>query len=244
MVTAQPATAVAASHLGARGFNRNHALPYHELMAKLDEREPIIATEMVSTPQLWVDFSDRLRAFIGKRIANEADAEDILQDVFLRIHQHRETVLNSNRLAAWLFQITRNAIVDFYRSPTHRREQAIGDALVPLMDQSRISPATDLDEASTLVYEELATCLLPMLDRLPSTYREAVTLAELDGLTQRQAAERLGLSLSGAKSRVQRGRRALKTMLEECCQIELDAGGRLTDYSVRDGSCDGCGGSS
>jgi RNA polymerase sigma-70 factor (ECF subfamily) len=97
------------------------------------------------------------------------------------------------------------------------------------------------NDGSAPVYEELATCLMPMLDRLPQTYREAVVLAELDGLTQREAAEQLGLSLSGAKSRVQRGRKALRLMLDECCHVQLDAGGRPMDYSVRDGSCNGCG---
>ncbi len=87
---------------------------------------------------------------------------------------------------------------------------------------------------------ELAGCLRPMIDRLDTTYREALVLVELDRLTHRAAAERLGLSLSGMKSRVQRGRRRLKRLLRECCIIELDRRHRVVDYAVREGSAVPC----
>ena len=84
---------------------------------------------------------------------------------------------------------------------------------------------------------ELATCLRPIVERLPEIYREAVVLADLEGITQREVAGRLGLSVSGAKSRVQRGRQAIKAMLQDCCRIQLDAGGRVTGYEVQSSSC-------
>jgi RNA polymerase sigma-70 factor (ECF subfamily) len=84
-----------------------------------------------------------------------------------------------------------------------------------------------------------------MLSRLPPHYREAVTLIDLDGLSQQDAATQAGLSLSGMKSRVQRGRRALEQVMHECCRIETDAGGRVMDYHLRGAGCgscaDGCG---
>jgi RNA polymerase sigma-70 factor, ECF subfamily len=86
-------------------------------------------TQRSDTQQIWVEFGDRLRAFITRRVESDADADDILQDVFLRIHRHVETVERRERLVSWLFQVTRNAIVDYYRAPVRRRELPAGAPL-------------------------------------------------------------------------------------------------------------------
>src|SRR5215211_1992359 len=78
------------------------------------------------TQLIWTEFGDRLRAFIGRRVDSEADADDILQDVFLRIHRHVGSLQRRERLVSWLFQITRNAIADYYRAPERRREMLLG----------------------------------------------------------------------------------------------------------------------
>lgn len=193
------------------------------------------------THLLWTEFSDRLRGFIAWRVANEADAEDILQEVFLRIHQRVDSVQHAERVSGWLFQITRNVIVDYYRAPRRRREITVDTPNEPAADLLEVGPsATAAHHDAMEVQQELAVCLRPMVEQLPAHYREAVILADLEGITQREAAGRLGLSISGMKSRVQRGRRSLKTMLHTCCQIQLDAGGRVTDYTARDGACTTC----
>ncbi len=79
-----------------------------------------------------------------------------------------------------------------------------------------------------------------MIQRLPETYREAVILSEIKGLTQKEVAQMQGTSLSGAKSRVQRGRALLKEMLADCCRLEFDHKGRLCDYERKDKACDAC----
>lgn len=192
---------------------------------------------------LWAEFGDSLRRFIVRRVASEADAEDILQDVFLRFHQRRDTVQHADRLGAWLFQITRNAIIDYYRAPSRRRELAAGSSLELTADEhGHTVHEEELDGDPRQAQAELASCLRPMIAQLPAHYREAVALVDLAGLTQGAAAEQLGLSVSGMKSRVQRGRRALRTILQECCRVHLDAAGRVVDYETRAGSCAGSGG--
>lgn len=190
------------------------------------------------TQLLWAEFGDRLRGFIARRVANEADVDDILQEVFLRIHQHLNSVQRADRLGAWLFQITRNAIADHYRGPARRRELAADTTFELTVDERDNAVNTaEAERESAQAQQELAACLRPMVLRLPPHYRAAVSLVDLEGLTQRKAAERLGLSVSGMKSRVQRGRRALKAMLHDCCRVQLDAGGRINDYEARAGSC-------
>src|ERR687897_1146286 len=193
------------------------------------------------TQQIWSEFGDRLRAFIARRVDSEADADDILQNVFLKIHRHAATVERSERLVSWLFQVTRNAIADYYRVPGRRRELPSG-APHELESESEHpwSWVEDSDRVSAGSQRELATCLRPMVEQLPALYRDAVTLVDLGGLSQKEAAARAGLSVSGMKSRVQRGREALRHLLDDCCQIELDAGGRITDYQHRGSGCGPC----
>jgi len=119
-------------------------------------------------------------------------------------------------------------------------ERAIADAdraraRAPLAETSDI-PAdldTNADEAADLELE-LGECVALFVARLPSPYREAITLTELQGLTQKDAADMLGVSLSGMKSRVQRGRERIRAMFEECCEISVDCRGRVIDCESRD----------
>ncbi len=177
---------------------------------------------------LWQEFHDRLYRFIQQRVNNPADADDILQEVFLRIHHRLSTVRDRDRLVSWMFQIARHAVIDHYRSSSRQWDVAT---------EREIELAANPDEEdSATSNQELATCLQPMLKALPSTYQEALQLIELEGMTQKAAAERLGLSLSGAKSRVQRGRQQLKAMLLRCCEIERDRLGNVLDYQLKQGA--------
>jgi RNA polymerase sigma-70 factor (ECF subfamily) len=193
------------------------------------------------TQVIWTEFGERLRVFIARRVGNEVDVDDVLQEVFLRIHRYRNTVERDDRLVPWLFQVTRNAIADFHRAPERRRELPAGVAGDLDFDWGNAVPAPDEPDAPTSqTWQELAACLRPMIDQLPPGYREAVALVDLGGVPQREAAERAGLSVSGMKSRVQRGRQALKGLLDDCCRLELDAGGRVTDYQPRGAECGSC----
>jgi RNA polymerase sigma-70 factor (ECF subfamily) len=201
-------------------------------------------TQGSDTQQIWVEFGDRLRTFIARRVDSDADADDILQDVFLRIHRRAGTVERRERLVSWLFQVTRNAIVDYYREPVRRRELPAGAA--PDVEAARHHAQDgigDSDVASPAVRRELAACLGPMIAQLPPLYREAVRVVDLEGLPQQEAAARSGITVSGMKSRVQRGRRVLKTILVECCPVHLDAGGRIVDYDRPGTGCTTCAGS-
>ena len=175
------------------------------------------------TQQIWAELGDRLRAFVGRRVSDEADAEDIVQDVFLRIHTRIDSLSDERKLTSWVYQIARNAIIDHYRA--RRPLDALSDLVA--------APDAPLDD----VTEELLPGLGAMLARLPAEDREALLLTEVEGLTQQELADRLGLSLSGAKSRVQRARKKLKLAFVDCCRIEFDRRGGVADYHP---GCDAC----
>ncbi len=178
---------------------------------------------------MWEQLHNGLRAFIAKRVGNEAETEDLLQNIFLKVHQHADTLQEPERLVSWVFQVTRNAIVDHYRSAERRREVPVG--LATEIHQDKKAPV--IEENETEAKYELSQCLRPMIDRLSSDYREAIRLVELEGLTNQEAAIKLGLSVPGMKSRVQRGRQQLRKMLDECCLIELDRRRGVVEFEKR-----------
>jgi len=181
----------------------------------------------MTTEKIWEEFHPRLKQFILKRVPDEQNAEDILQDVFLKIHTRIDTLRDEEKLQSWMYQIARNTIADYYRE--HK-------ATIEL-------PEAHLLPEEPIVGDDVVKDLIPsvkaMVNSLPDEYREALILTEYEGLTQRELAERLGLSFSGAKSRVQRAREKLKTMLLDCCHFEFDRLGKVIDYQPKCGCCSG-----
>jgi RNA polymerase sigma-70 factor (ECF subfamily) len=159
---------------------------------------------MNTSEKVWQEYHSKLRAFIKSRISDDTASDDILQNVFLKMHSGLATLKDETKLQGWLYQIARNAIIDYYRSQK------------PTVDIPEWFPHPETDPSEKIT-QELSECLQPMIQLLPENYREAVILSELKGLTQKEVAKVQGTSLSGAKSRVQRGRVLLKKMLAECC---------------------------
>lgn len=170
----------------------------------------------------WQSHRATLRRFILGRVGDADAAEDIVQDVLLRAWSQQSRLRDESKLVPWLVSMTRNAIVDHYR--TRRPSEELPEELA--------APQEEKDAMA-----ELAACLIPFLARLPERYRSAVELSELEGLTQQETADRLGISLSGAKSRVQRGRAKLQEMLLACCRLERDHRGAIVDYDARAQAC-------
>jgi RNA polymerase sigma-70 factor, ECF subfamily len=179
-----------------------------------------------------------IKSFVTRRVQDSAAAEDIVQNIFLRIHRRLDTLKDDRRIAAWLFQIARHAIIDYYRAPQRHKEVPLGLAseLEAMHRPTTTAPEGDQPEPR----QELAACLRPMMEQLAEPYRQALMLVELEGVTQAAAAKQLGLSSSGMKSRVQRGRQQLKRMLEECCVIRLDRRQGVASYTQRRSGCDPC----
>jgi RNA polymerase sigma-70 factor, ECF subfamily len=186
----------------------------------------------------WEELHGNLRAFISRRVRNQADVDDLVQRVLLQIVKGIGSLRDGGRLHAWVYKTARNAILDHYRSAPVRREVPSGAAAD--FDGEAAGVAFEDDERTAL--SELAACMAPMIDRLPDAYRQAVIWADLEGVTQAEAARRAGVSLPGMKSRVQRGRQQLKAVLEACCRVDLDRRGAIAAYEPqRPDACGSCG---
>lgn len=183
-----------------------------------------------NTEQIWKEFSSKLRSFIAHRVSDPSQIEDILQDVFVKIHSNIEFLKENTKIRSWVYQITRNTIIDYYREQKIKLED-IDE--IPIEDEVAINNINNIIELE--LAHKVAAGLKEMIDNLPEKYSQALYLVEFQGLTQQELAKKLGISVSGAKSRVQRGRQLLKDSLMKCCHFELDRYGTIIDiYPICD----------
>jgi RNA polymerase sigma-70 factor, ECF subfamily len=173
----------------------------------------------------WNEIEARLRPYVARRVASRADVDDVLQEIFIRVHKGLDGLRDGERFGGWVYRIAEHVVVDFARAHAKTADvRPMDDAVAPEPDRSV--------ECQNL-QADLGDCVALFVARLPSPYREAITLTELEGLTQKDAAEMLGISLSGMKSRVQRGREKIRDMFEECCKISVDSRGRVVECEAR-----------
>jgi RNA polymerase sigma-70 factor (ECF subfamily) len=186
---------------------------------------------------LWLEFRQRLAAFVARRVSSPADVDDIVQTVFLRLHTGAHGIRSAERIHAWLYTTARRAIVDHYRSRARQRESPAGAGTdLEALETRRAAPADDGVGAR----QEVAACLAPLVDRLAPDDRDAIALTEVGGLRLAQAAARSGVSLSAMKSRVQRARRRLRQAVLACCDVALDARGAPIGCASRAPAASSC----
>lgn len=181
----------------------------------------------------WRPFVNGLRRFIASRVPADA-AEDVLQDTRLRLHEASDSLRDADRAEAWVFSIARRTIADFYRDRERGPdEETVGRAPAEAADEP--SPTETLTEydGDHDVHEEVLSWLRPMAEELPDMYRRPLVMADFEGRTQQEVADELGLSLSGAKSRVQRARVKLREQLQDCCNVEFGPEGRAVAFQRR-----------
>jgi RNA polymerase sigma-70 factor, ECF subfamily len=159
----------------------------------------------------WDTLYPRLVAFVYTKIKDKPAAEDIVQDVFIKVHTKSHQVKEGYKVSGWIYQITRNAIADHFR-----------------MSAKNLEPANIDWESNTQEFNDcVAVCLNALMKTLPEKYRIALEMTELDSLSQHQLAERLKISYPGARSRVQRARKMLREMLDRMYRIETDSYGNI-----------------
>lgn len=157
---------------------------------------------------------ETLRPFVARRVP-AAEVDDVLQDVFVRVQRGLPALRDEERLVPWLYQVARSAV----------RESARQRARHPLANHESAELPGEAPESLIASETGLAAFAAAAVARLPSPYREALTLTELQGVTQLAASKLLGISPSGMKSRVQRGREKLRQLIESSCDISLDVRG-------------------
>lgn len=183
---------------------------------------------MLSTEEVWTDYRSNLQSFLRAKVTNREDVEDLLQDILLKTHANLHTVKDNSSVKSWLMQIANRAIIDFYRKNRRTKEEEVSD-----------EGAWDVHDIES--ERGLAECVRPFIQALPEDSADLLKAVELDGRSQKELAESLGVSYSTVKSRVQRARRDLRRVVHRCCQVSVDGRGKVIDFEPRSGgSCKVC----
>jgi RNA polymerase sigma-70 factor (ECF subfamily) len=211
-----------------------------DVIAMRDHRIRELEREQQRPDAIGRELHQRVLGYVARRVGSREDAEDIAQEVMLRIHRHSAELVHVERMSAWVYRVAGNAITDHYRRAA-RREVPSGQAADVPEPEPDTAASAWMEPDTDQLRQQLAACLAPLVERLSASYRHALELTELNGISQTEAAPRLGLSVSGMKTRVQRARGQLRDRLLECCQVELDRRRSVTDIRPRADGCETCG---
>lgn len=208
-------------------------------MSPSQDRSPPSGSERAARDAPWRPFVRGLRAFVARRVPSDR-AEDVLQNTLLRLHDATDSLRDADRAEAWVFSIARRTIADFYRARERGPEETpVGRAPAEATDEP---PATDNlsgYDGPHDVHEEVLSWLRPMAEELPQKYRRPLVMADFEGRTHQEVADELGLTRSGATSRVRRARAKLRERLRHCCEVEFGPEGRAVAFHRR-ASCRTC----
>lgn len=171
---------------------------------------------------IWNNFRSELLYFIKAKVKDEYAAEDILQEVFIKVYKSIDQLVDQTKLKSWLYRTTNNAIIDFYR----QKKQST-------LELDEIEVEQEMEDDTENMNREAAECIKSMLDELPDKYKEPLKLYEFKGMKHKEISQKLNISLSGSKTRIQRARNKLKETLMKCCEFEIDAYGNILDYRKR-----------
>ncbi|MGB1238854.1 MAG: RNA polymerase sigma factor SigZ [Pseudomonadales bacterium] len=175
---------------------------------------------------IWGAYRTQLRAFVQQRLANSADVDDVLQEVLIKSHAKLSTLNEEHNIGAWLYQITNNTLIDFYRARHSLDTYSAVHALY--------------SEPEENLKAELSRCIEPFLNALPQAQSALLRAVDLEGQSQKAVAAELGLPYSTLKSQVQKSRDALRHLFGQCCHYALDHRGNLIDYQRWDKQCPDC----
>lgn len=182
---------------------------------------------------IYKQFHSQLLSYIRSKIRSKEDAEDILQNVFIRISSNVDKLHDDEKLKSWIFTITRNAVIDYYRlNATKRKVDVTTEIEENVLDEETVDATKGLDQ-----------CMHTMIALLPDEYREIIIESEINGVKQKDLSEKYGIAYPSLRSRVQRGRERLKQLFYNCCHITTGRSGNVLDAQSRSGCggpCDPC----
>jgi RNA polymerase sigma factor (sigma-70 family) len=156
----------------------------------------------------------RFLSFVERRVGSRDDAEDILQEAFVRSLKHTPALEGTTSATTWFYRVLRNAMTDHFR-----RQQSRGRAL----ERLAIQPG-ESDPADTELEAVVCTCVLSLLDTIKPEYAAAIRRVDLDGASVRTYSEEVGITPSNGGVRLHRAREALRRQLARSCGTCLTHG--------------------
>lgn len=173
---------------------------------------------------IYTEFHRVLLAFIKGRVNHHQDAEDILQNVFIKLSSGISSLERKEKLQSWIYTIARNSIIDYYRSRSNKN----GSYSVDAFDEDNFT-----EEEYNDTTKGLDCCLTNFVMQLPEEYRNIIIDVEIKGMKQKELGEMYNLAYPSIRSRVQRGREKLKQILLECCHVKSDNRGNVLEVVAK-----------
>ena len=170
------------------------------------------------------DFYLYLKAYILKKTANEEIAKDIVQEVMLKLVESHKKSIKVNNIKAWLFQVTRNTIADYYKYYYNKNKIEFN------FNEDWKEHSISSENISTILESDF---IIPMIGLLPEKYAKPLQLSDIENIPQKEIAIKLHLGLSATKMRIQRGREKLKSLFIECCDIQYDKSGNFSSCTIK-----------
>ncbi|PWJ42917.1 sigma-70 family RNA polymerase sigma factor [Sediminitomix flava] len=169
------------------------------------------------------EFYTFLKAYLIKKTGDENLAEDVVQEVMIKLIESCQGEKEIGNLKAWLFQVSRNTLYDFYQK--NKLEISFGD------EWEKQDGAAEIPKLLTEDY------IIPMIQLLPEKNAQILMMSDIEQKPQKEIAEQLGLGLSATKMRIQRARTQLYQLFVDCCEIEYDQNGSFVSCTIKD-QCD------
>ena len=180
----------------------------------------------MTTQQVWTTYSDDVKYFIMSKVKSTSATDDVLQDTFIKIHTKLDTLKDVTKLKSWVFTITRNSIIDYFKATNKKLDQLNFDI-----------PAEDLDVEHEHTEKD---CLHGIIVGLPKKYRDPLFLSDIKGLKQQEVAQQLDQTLSTTKSQIQRARKLIAKGFMDCCGFVLNEEGKLVGEIQEKKDCKIC----
>ncbi len=173
----------------------------------------------------WENLIGKLYIYLLKNVKDRYIAEDILHDALLKILEKRQSYRYNENYDGWAFRITKNVLIDYYRKSKTNT------------DVQNIEKKIDEEKDELNAYENLIPALKEFIENLPEKYSKPLILSDIEGVKQELIAQKLGLSVSGAKSRIQRARKMLKEYFLKCSEFKYDNRNRVVEFYPQSPSC-------
>ena len=180
----------------------------------------------MNTEPVWIEYRAAIKTFLHSKVSSPDDVDDLLQEVLIKTHNNLHTIESERSIKSWLFQVANRTVIDFYRKRAGENE----------LTSNELWPS----EQEPDVQLSLSRCIEPFINALPHDAAKLLIAIELQGQTQKAYADEHGISYSTLKSQVQKSRRQLRGLFEDCCRFTLDHRGSVIDFEPKSKTCKNC----
>lgn len=174
------------------------------------------------TTNLWKNHSNELWAYFKNRVNNSSDAEDLLQELYIRIHINCNKISTLKSTSAWIYTIAQNLLIDYYRRKG-----------IKPTDKLDASLAEQFNLESNITIKEGLQDLKSILSDIRKDYYQIIWSVLIQGESISHYATKHDLPINTVKSHLQRAKKILHERIETCCHLSYDNSGKIIDYKMK-----------